>query len=113
MNHKTRFSILFIFVLIMFALLCTGCADRGEQEPFIYVDGTRDCKHAPAPATIWQEAGAAAVESEAIGEVPHGVKLTILDETSRFGITFYLVEYEGQRGWLLINFANSVSPVCE
>lgn len=104
---------LIVFVLFATIFLGIGCTKQDRSESFIYVDGTRDCKHAPAPVTIWQEAGAAAVGSKAIGEVPHGIRLTILDETLRFGITFYLVEYEGQRGWIPINFTNSVSPVCE
>lgn len=111
MNRKTRLSSL-IMVLILLPLLCAGCADQGEKESFIYVDGTRGCKQAPRPVTLWQAAGAAAVGSKAIGEVPHGIRLSILDETSRFGITFYLVEYEGQEGWLPINFTQEVTPVC-
>ncbi|MGM0402032.1 MAG: hypothetical protein ACQEQT_12140 [Chloroflexota bacterium] len=112
MNHKTRLSSL-IMALILLALLCAGCADQGEKGSFIYVDGTRGCKQTPAPVAVWQEAGAAAVGSKAIGEVPHGIRLSILDETSRFGITFYLVEYEGREGWLPINFTNKVEPFCE
>ena len=94
-------------------LLGTGCAKQSEDESFIYVDGTRGCKQAPAPVTLWQEAGAAAVSSGAIGEVPHGVRLAVLDTTSRFGITFYLVEHEEQKGWIPINFTESMEPVCE
>ncbi len=104
---------LIIFILMIFALPSAGCAKQERAEPFIYVDGTRGCKQAPAPVTLWQEAGAAAVGSEAIGEVPHGVKLALVDETSYFGITFYLVEYKGEKGWIPINFTDSLEPFCE
>ncbi|MFP3895678.1 MAG: hypothetical protein ACLFV5_02410 [Anaerolineales bacterium] len=104
-----------IILLLLAAtiVLSAGCAKEEQGEAYIYVDGTRGCKHVPAPVTLWQEAGAAAVGSDALGEVPHGIRLPILDKSSHFGITFYLVEYEGQRGWIPINFTDTVEPFCE
>jgi hypothetical protein len=110
MNRRTHSLIL---IAVTVALLLIGCSEQDEDEAFIYVDGTRGCKQAPGPVTLWDEAGAAAVGSEAIGEMPHGIRRNILDETSRFGITFYLVEYEGQTGWIPVNFTERVEPVCQ
>ncbi|MEA3407912.1 MAG: hypothetical protein U9R48_07525 [Chloroflexota bacterium] len=114
MNRKTRLHpLMIISILIAVVVLSAGCTEQERNESFIYVDGTRGCKQAPVPVTLWQEAGAAAVGSEAIGEVPHGIRLSVLDTSSRFGITFYLVEYEGQAGWIPVNFTESVEPICE
>jgi hypothetical protein len=78
----------------------------------IYADGTKGCKQEAYPVLLWNRAGAGAARGESIGEIPHGTQLDAYETKEYFTVDYYLVEYEGQRGWVAGNFVSENEPSC-
>lgn len=97
----------------VFAACDGGVSARRERTITIYIDGTRGCKENPKPVAVWNKpGGGAAPEGKRIGEIPHGTKLDVHEVQEYFGLTYYQVAYEGQRGWVPENYVNEGEPSC-
>ncbi len=91
-------------------LLLSACKPKSMT---IYIDATRGCKQTPGNVALWINSGGGIVGGRMVKEVPHGAEVTVLDKTSRYGVVFYLVEYEGVRGWVAATYTDTVPPKCE
>jgi uncharacterized protein YraI len=78
----------------------------------IYADGTKGCKQEAYPVLLWNRAGAGSARGTAIGEIPHGTHLEVYQTKEFFGVNYYQVAYEGQRGWVAGNFVSETEPSC-
>ena len=107
--------VLLALALTVVAIGLLGCGQSAAPEAGkLYVDGTRGCKEPEGPVALWSAPGAAAVGAEVVAEAPHGLQVEPLDTASQYGITFYLIELEGgQRGWLPINYSETIPPECD
>ena len=114
-NGMTHRAALLSLVALLLALGVPGCGRSAAPEPRkVYVDGTRGCKEPAAAVALWSAPGAAAVGAEVVAEAPHGRLMEALETVTQYGIAFYLVELEdGQRGWLPINYSETIAPVCD
>lgn len=102
---------LMVAALVGFSLVACRL-DGASEADTIFADGTRHCKQTEAPVSLWDLPGGVPSGAKNIGEIPHGTHLTILERASRFGIDYYLVEYEGTRGWIPYMFTKEVEPLC-
>lgn len=93
--------------------LAACAADGANGADLVFADGTRHCKQTEAPVSLWDLPGGVPSGAKIIGDIPHGTRLTILEGASRFGIGYYLVEYEGTRGWIPHMFTKEVEPFCQ
>lgn len=90
-----------------------GVSTPKERKITIYIDGTRGCKEEPKPVVLWNKAGGgAAPEGKGISEIPHGTRLEVEQTEEYFGISYYQVVYEGQRGWVPENYVSETEPIC-
>ena len=103
-----------LFLALLVGLSLVGCrADGAIEQETIFADGTRGCNQSLGPVSLWDLPGGVPCGAETLDEIPHGTQLTILDRASRFGIDYYLVEYEGQRGWIPKSLTEQVEPLCQ
>mgnify|MGYP000849578364 CR=1 FL=1 len=100
----------YLGLILCFVLALAACKPKTMM---IYVDATRGCKQTPGNVALWINSGGGVVGGRMVKEVPHGAQVTVLDKTSRYGIVYYLVEYESVRGWLSANYTDTVPPKCE
>jgi len=108
--------VLILLLLVIVVTTLTACGG-GISVPkrsitTIYADGTRGCKQGPHSVILWNKAGAGAAHGEGIAEIPHGTKLEVYQTKEYFGIKYYQVVYEGQRGWVAENFVSETEPSC-
>lgn len=109
--HPFRQSLFLVFLV---GLSLLGCRGNGTSEhDTIFADGTRGCEQTEAPVSLWDLPGGVPSGAKIIGEIPHATPLTILERASRFGIGYYLVEYEGTRGWIPHIFTKEAEPFCQ
>jgi len=103
-----------LLLVLLVALSLLGCrADSDSDAEIIFADGTRGCKQNMGPVSLWDLPGGVPCGATIIGEIPHGTQLAILGRASRFGINYYLVEHQGNRGWIPENFSSEMEPVCQ
>jgi len=102
-----------LVVLWLVAAMLVSCSDTGVALGPIYADGSRGCREAEHDVAIWSMPGAVPGGAEVVAEVTHGARLTVLAEEIAFGVRYYEVEWEGQRGWLPELYSETIPPVCE
>ena len=103
-----------LLLVLLVTLSLLGCrANAASEDEIIFADGTRGCKQSLAPVSLWDLPGGVPCGAEIVGEIPHSTRLIVLDRASRFGIDYYLVEYEGQRGWIPRSLTDEVEPLCQ
>ncbi|MEA3344671.1 MAG: hypothetical protein U9Q78_00240 [Chloroflexota bacterium] len=104
---------LLLLLLVISEVILAACGGASKEPALvIYTDGTRGCKEQPKPVTLWDRAGAGAAHGRGIGKVPHGTKLKVGQTEEFFGVRYYQVVYEGQRGWLPENYTSNTRPLC-
>ena len=111
---KGIISVLLLLVIVVTTLAACdgGISASKELLTTICADGTRGCKQEPGPVILWNRAGAGAAHGKGITEIPHGTRLEVHQTKEHFGINYYQVVYEGQRGWVPENFVSETEPIC-
>ena len=97
--------------LVILTVATYGCS-QAQKPHVIYADGSRGCKESEKPVAVWDRAGAATTGGVEVGDIPHATRLKVQEEAIRFGVTYFLVEHHGIRGWMPINYTETVVPAC-
>ncbi len=98
--------------LLLIVITLMACSEGVRPAKTIYADGTRGCKQRPQPVILWDRAGAGAAHGKPVAEISHGTKLEVVQTEEYFGVNYYQVVYEGQRGWVPENFVSKIPPSC-
>jgi hypothetical protein len=106
-----------LLLVVIIGAMVAACGKSGvgsSTEPImtIYTDGTKGCKQEVYPVLLWNRAGAGAARGESIGEIPHSTQLDVYEVKEYFGVDYYQVVYEGQRGWVAGIFVSEAEPSC-